>query len=413
MQKFLRKTLTTFGAALLFAGAASAQIKVALIEPMSGPFANIGDMELKQFREIAEDTNGAGGLLNGQKLEIVPFDSKGSPQDALSSLQIAIDQGIRYVTQGSSSAVAGALIDAINKHNARNPDKSVLFLDFAAMDPDLTNSKCSFWHFRFLPNTDMKMEALTSYLAQDKAIKNVYIIGQDYAHGRQVAKAANAMIARKRPDIKIVGDELHPLGKVKDFSPYIAKIKASGADTVITGNLGNDLVLLVRAAKEASLNAKLYTYFAGLIGTPTAMGESGADHVYQVTEWHMNAMPNKYENFMLKFKKKYGIEPFSAQLNKQMQMFSKAIVDAKSTDPMKVAFALEGMRVAGSTEEYLMRKADHQLVEPLLVSVFTKAGGSDVKYDTENTGYGFKTKAVVPASQSDVPTTCVMTRPAM
>jgi branched-chain amino acid transport system substrate-binding protein len=281
------------------------------------------------------------------------------------------------------------------------------------MDPDLTNSKCSFWHFRFLPKTDMKMVALTSYLAQDRAIRNVFIIGQDYAHGSQIAKAANAMIARKRPDIKIVGDELHPIGKVKDFSPYIAKIKASGADTVITGNLGNDLVLLVRAAKEAGLNAKFYTYFTGLLGTPTAMGESGADRVYQVTEWHMNASPNNYENFMLKFKKKYSIEPFSVQLNKQMQMFSQAIGDAKSADPIKVAYAIEGMRVAGSAEEYVMRKADHQLLEPLLISVFTKGGGSDVKYDTESTGYGFKTRAVVPASQSDAQTTCVMTRPAI
>jgi branched-chain amino acid transport system substrate-binding protein len=413
MHKYVKHAIACVGTAVLFNSSALAQVKVALIEPLSGPFANLGDMELKQFREIAEEVNATGGLIGGQKVEIVPFDSKGSPQDALSVLQTAIDQGIRYVTQGSSSAVAGALVDAIEKHNGRNPDKSVLFLDFAAMDPDLTNTKCSFWHFRFLPHTDMKMEALTNHMAKDKTIRSVYIIGQDYAHGRQVSKAANAMLSKKRPDIKIVGDEFHPLGKVKDFSPYIAKIKASGADSVITGNLGNDLVLLVRAAKEAGLQVKFFTYFAGLVGTPTAMGESGADDVYQVTEWHMNVTPNKYEQFMLKFKKKYGIEPFSTQLNKQMTMFFKAITDAKSTDPVKVAYALEDMRVPGSTEELWMRKSDHQLIEPLVLSVFTKAGANGVKYDVENTGYGFKTVSTIPASQSNVPTTCVMKRPAM
>jgi branched-chain amino acid transport system substrate-binding protein len=411
MYKYLRKTVVMFGAAMLFAGSAMAQIKLAVIEPLSGPFANVGDYVLKAFRDIADEVNAAGGLLGGQKVEVVAFDSKGSPQDALSALQAATDQGIRYVTQGTSSAIAGALVEAINKHNGRNPDKSVLFLDFAALDPDLTNAKCSFWHFRFLPNTDMKMEALTNYMASDKKIGKVYIIGQDYAHGRQVAKAANAMIAKKRPDIQIVGDEFHPLGKVKDFSPYITKIKASGADTVITGNLGNDLVLLVKAAKEAGLNVKFYTYFAGLLGTPTAMGESGADHVYQITEWHMNASPNKYEQFALKFKKKHGIEPFTMQPNKQMQMFFKAIMDARSADPVKVALALEDMRMTSATEDLWMRKADHQLIEPLLISVFTKAGTGSVKYDTENTGFGFKTVAGV--AKPDVPTSCVMTRPAM
>jgi branched-chain amino acid transport system substrate-binding protein len=259
----------------------------------------------------------------------------------------------------------------------------------------------------------MKMEALTNFIAKDKEIKKVYIIGQDYAHGRQVSKAANTMITKKRQDIKIVGDEFHPLGQVKDFSPYIAKIRASGADTVITGNLGNDLVLLIKAAREGGLNVKFFTYFAGLIGTPTAMGESGADRVYQVTEWHPNAIPNKYEQYALNVKKKYGFETFSVQMNKQMEMVFRAISKAKSADPLKVALALEDMRVQNSNEDLWMRKADHQLVEPLLISVFTKAGTTGVKYDLEGTGFGFKTLVAVPAAQSDVPTSCNMKRPSL
>ena len=411
MFTYLKQVIFMLCAAMLFAGSAQAQIKIAVIEPLSGPFANLGDYVVKSLREIADEVNAAGGLLGGQKVEFVPFDSKGSPQEALSVLQAATDQGIRYITQGTSSAIAGALIEALNKNNSRNPDKSVLFLDFATLNPELTNAKCSFWHFRFLPHTDMKMEALTNYMATDKSITKVYVIGQDYAHGHQVSRAANAMLAKKRPDIKVVGDEFHPLGKVKDFSPYIAKIKASGADTVISGNLGNDLVLLVKAAREAGLNVKFYTYFAGLLGTPTAMGESGADDVYQITEWHMNATPNKYEQFALKFKKKYGLEPFTMQLNKQMQMFFKAVTDAKSADPVKVALALEDMRIKDGAEDLWMRKADHQLVEPLFISVFTKAGTGGVKYDVENTGFGFKTMAAV--AKTDVPTSCAMKRPGM
>ena len=128
-------------------------------------------------------------------------------------------------------------------------------MNYAAVDPDLTNSKCSFWHFRLDADTSMKMEALTTFIKDQKDIHKVYIIGQNYAHGVQVAKYAKADLARKRPDIEVVGEDLHPLAKVTDFAPYVAKIKASGADTVITGNWGSDLSLLVKASNEAGLTS--------------------------------------------------------------------------------------------------------------------------------------------------------------
>ena len=95
------------------------------------------------------------------------------------------------------------------------------------------------------------MAALTNYMKARTNIKKVYLINQDYSFGQAVRAARQAMLKAKRPDIQIVGDELHPLLKVTDFSPYIAKIKASGADTVITGNWGQDFALLLKAAADA------------------------------------------------------------------------------------------------------------------------------------------------------------------
>ena len=219
-------------------------VRIAFIDPLSGPFAPVGQSLLKSFQMVADIAN-RDKWSPGNTFEIVGFDNKASPQESLTVLKAAIDQGIRYIVQGNGSGAAGALIDAINKHNERNPGKEIVFLNYAAVDPDLTNSKCSFWHFRLDANSDMKMEALTTYLAMDKSIKKVYIIGQNYAHGHQVTRAAKEYLKRKRPDIEIVGDDLHPIGSVKDFSPYVAKISASGADTVITSNWGSDLALLV------------------------------------------------------------------------------------------------------------------------------------------------------------------------
>jgi len=409
--KFVKR-LALAASMMLIGGTAFAQVKIAYIDPLSGPFANVGDAGLKGFKEAADILVNQKGGIKGQKLEFVGFDNKGSPQESQIQLKAAIDQGFRFVTQGNGSGAAHALIDAVNKWNARNPDKTVLFFNYAAVDPTLTNEKCSFWHFRFDANSEMKMEAITNFMTGDKKIKKVFIIGQDYAHGHQVAKYAKEMLAAKRPDIKIVGNDLHPIGRVKDFAPYVAKIKASGADTVITGNWGNDLSLLVKAAKDAGLKARFITYYAGGLGTPQAMGASGENKVIQLTEWHMNVPTKNTEPFALDFNKKHpGIYFYYLRVNNMVQMVAKAMNTAKSLDPKEVALALEDMRFPVDTGEVWMRKSDHQAMQPLYISIFSKKDGKTVKHDSEGTGYGWKTLASISQRDSQLPTSCIMERP--
>jgi branched-chain amino acid transport system substrate-binding protein len=417
-------------AALVSFGAFAQTVKIAYIDPLSGAFANVGEAGLKQFQYVIEDINNR-NLAGGLKLEVVPFDNKVSPQESLVVLKKAIDAGIRIVTQGNGSSVAGALIDAIDKHNERNPGQTVLYLNYAAVDPDFTNSKCSFWHFRFDANSDMKMEALTTYMAKDPKIKNVYLINQNYSFGQAVSRAAKEYLARKRPDVKIVGDDLHPLGQVKDFAPYVAKMKAANADTIITGNWGNDMSLLIKAAKDAGLNAPFYTYYGGGLGALPAIGEAGEGKVKQITEWHMNIKPNKTEKFANAWNKKYGGAPahltfYYLRVNTQMYMLAEAMKRTKSADPVKLAYALEGMKFDADTGEVEMRAVDHQLIQPLFISTIHKAyhdpkakGASskfkgtdpEVKYDIEDTGFGFKTDARIEGYVSAQPTSCQMKRP--
>jgi len=332
-------------------------------------------------------------------------------QESLTQLKTVIDQGFRYITQGNGSGAALALIDAINKYNERNSGKELLFLNHAAVDPDMTNSKCSFWHFRFDANSDMKMEALTSFMSKDKSIKKVYIIGQNYAFGQQVTRAAKEYLKRKRPDIEIVGDDLHPIAQVKDFSPYVAKIKASGADTVITGNWGADLSLLIKAAHDAGLTANFYTYYAGTTGVPTAMGASGAEHVKYIGFWNINNESFMGHEIAEAYKKRYNDDFYTMSIYTVVDMLSKAIKDTKSTDPVKVAFDLEDMKVKSLNGDVEMRKTDHQLQQPLYIATWTKINGKDVKYDQENTGYGWKTDQKIDSYVAAQPTSCQMKRP--
>jgi branched-chain amino acid transport system substrate-binding protein len=403
--------LATLSSSIAVGANAADTIKIAFIDPLSGPFANVGEMEVRAYQYAIDVVNARGGVLGGTKLELVAYDSKANPQDALLALKQASDQGIRYVTQGNSSAVALAISDAIAKQNRREADHSVLFLNYAAVDPALTNDKCNFWHFRFDADADMKMFALTDAIAANKQLKKIYLLNQDYSFGQAVAKAARAMLAQKRPDIEIVGDDLHPLGKVKDFSPYIAKIRAAGADSVITGNWGNDLVLLVKAGREAGLKVDYYTYYAGSPGSLTALGDAAVGHIKNVHVYAPNPPNDKTSKYLTGYRDKYKEDYIQSQHGVVIEMLAQAIERAQSADPAKVAYALEGM-----TYDYLwgpvqMRADNHQLIQPLFISSVSKVDGKEIKFDQDKTGFGWKAERRIEGKDTSMATTCKMERP--
>ena len=404
--------IMTAAVALVCASGAIARkgevVKMVRIDAQSGLLGPVGVNQLKSYQFFAEKFSGKGNPA-GVTFEVTGIDNKLSPAESLNALKSAIDQGVRYIIQGNGSSVALALSDAVTKHNERNPGKEVIYLNDAAVDPDLTNSKCSYWHFRFDADTSMKMEAMSSFMVDQKVIKKVYILGQNYSHGVQVAKYAKETLGRKRPDIQIVGEDLHPLAQVRDFAPYIAKIKASGADTVITGNWGSDLSLLVKAAMEGGFAGNFYTYYAGVTGTPTALGTNGAGKVYQIAYSHYN-MGGQMDKWMTEFKTKYNDDFYTGSVIRVYQMLGAAMAKAKSTDPVKVAAALEGLRVDSFNGEVEMRKFDHQLQQPLYMTVWQKADKKH-PYSPENTGMTLVPLKVYPNYVSSTPTSCQMKRP--
>lgn len=410
----MRKLMMAAAFALpMLGGAAMAQdtVKIGYIDPLSGGGASVGEIGLKTFQFLADEVNAKGGIL-GKKVEIVPLDNKTNPQESLIQAQKAIDSGVRYITQGNGSSVAGALTDFITKYNERNPGKEVLYFNYAAVDPVLTNEKCSFSHFRWDANSDIKMEALTNYMKGVTAIKKIYLINQDYSFGESVRTTARAMLKAKRPDIEIVGDEKHPLLKVTDFAPYIAKIKASGADSVITGNWGQDFALLLKAAADSGLKVNWYTYYAGGTGGPTAIKQAGLnDQVFQVSEGFANIDHASSKAFEKALRDKYGFSLFYPRAVNEMRMFALAAEKAKSLEPVKVAAALEGMDYdVFNGGKGFMRKDDHQFFQPIYIAQFGELKNKET-FDEEKTGWGWKGVAKIDADKTVLPTTCKMTRP--
>ncbi|HEY5581157.1 MAG TPA: branched-chain amino acid ABC transporter substrate-binding protein [Rhodoferax sp.] len=402
---------------------ASAPIKIAMIEGLSGPFANTGEAVFRNLIWAVERVNARGGVkiaapgerAGGHRpLALERYDSKGQNEEALTALKSAIDDGARIIMQGNSSATAAALIDAINKHNEREPGKRVLFLNYAAVDPILTNEKCSFWHFRFDAHADMRMSALMDVLKDDKTLKKVYIIGQDYSFGHAVASEARRQLGVLRPDVQVVGDELHPVGRVKDFLPYAAKIKASGAQAVITGNWGNDLTLLVKAAKEVGFEGKFYTFYGNALGAPAAIGDAGIGKVVAVADWLPNVQNAQSEAFYQSFHQRFP-NPADDYVHMRMQLMveslAQAIEKAGTTNSIAVAKQLERARVTLGSQSGAMRAADHQFQQPLVVGVMDRQGAPGVKFDVEGSGYGFRVIKTIAAKRAKLPTSCKMQRP--
>ncbi|MES2999730.1 MAG: branched-chain amino acid ABC transporter substrate-binding protein [Pseudomonadota bacterium] len=395
-----------------------APIKLAHVEGFSGGNANGGEAVFRNLVWAVERVNLRGGVRTAQGnrlLTLQRYDSRGQVEGALSGMRSAIDDGARFILQGNSSAVTGALVDAVNKHNEREQSQQVLLLNYSALDPALTNEKCSFWHFRFDAHADMRMAGLMSVLREDRALKAVYLLGQDYSFGHAVLSEAKRQLALDRPDIRMAGAELHPLLRVKDFAPYIAKIKASGAEAVITGNFSSDLTLLVKAARDSGYRGTFYTFYGNALGAPAAIGEAGIGRVVAVAEWMPNVPSVESEAFYKAFRRRYP-DPADDYIHMRMQLMiealAQAIDKAGTTNVVSVARALETASVSLFGQSGAMRAADHQFQQPLVAGVMDRIGTPGVKFDVEGSGFGFRVIKSISTERAQVPHACVMTRPA-
>src|SRR5450830_1719377 len=403
-RSLLKRALSALSAAALpwasaQAASASGPIRVALIEGLSGPFANAGEAVYRNVLWAVERVNARGGVHlpavagGARPLQLDRYDSKGQNEEALSALRSAIDDGARVVLQGNSSATAAVLLDAINKHNERDPARRVLFLNYSAVDPALTNERCSYWHFRFDAHADMRMAALMEVIREDRSVKSVYLIGQDYSFGQAVLKEARRQLGEQRPDVHVAGEELHPLGRVKDFAPY---------------------AVLIKAAREVGYEGRFFTYYGNALGAPAAIGDAGLGRVVAVADWLPNVPGAQSEAFYQAFRQRFP-KPADDYVHMRMQLMiealAQAIEKAGSTEAAAVAAKLEGGSVSLHGQSGTVRASDHQFQQGLVVGMMEKQGQPGVRFDVEGSGYGFKVIRQIPASKAEMATTCRMQRP--
>jgi len=384
-------------------------IRIGYSEALSGVFAQVGDQGIKSIQYAIDGVNARGGVL-GKQLELVPFDNKGQPSDALITMQKMLDENIPILLNCGASNVSSALIAGVQKNNDRNPAHRIVYVNCGGLAPELTNEQCSFWHFRTSAHAGMQAEIMVRALPKD--ITKVYLINQDYLFGQSAQRDLKLFMAKLRPDIQVVGEEMIPLGKIKDFSSYISKIKSSGAQALLTGNWGPDLTLLIKAGMDTGLPVDYYTMLAHLAGTPTAIGSGGDGRVHSVLSFHENVPAENNDAARMAwvevFRSRNDFNYIFGDRWLAVELIARAIEKAGSTDPMKLALAMEGIDLTDAAgKPATMRAEDHQVLMTYYGAVFSKG----VKYDSEKTGLGWRTTAVVPAADVGQPTTCKMKRP--
>jgi len=384
--------------------------RVALIDALSGPYADIGFTNVRQYQEAIANVNSVGGTPVF-KLELVPLDDASSTEQALRSLELAIQQGIRYVAQGSNPEIAITLAQAIDAYNRDNPNREILFLNFGDGAPELNDEKCSFWHFRFDASIAMKLQTLIAAIPDDGSVRTIYLLNQDDAWGHSASREALRILTATRPGIQIVGDEVHPIGKAQDFSAYLARISDSGADAILTADRGNDLIAFMQAAGKAGGGTRIYVASNSIAGVPAAIGAGGVGRVYGVFTWHSNIGENLLDEFADAYRAKHDEEWNGLPSFISTQMLVTSMQTTRSAEPLRVARVLEGLSFLGASSPIAMRSDNHQLLQPLYVATLARVGTKGVNNAVGNTGVGWKTVLRKDFDQTQVRTTCEMLRP--
>lgn len=388
-------------------------IKIAVIEPLSGPLAGNGIDIVERFKFLFDKVNEKGGVLGGRQIEVLGYDNGFDVEKTAQQVQRAADEGVDYIINGIGPEHNQAIMNFISKWNRRNPGNEMAFLAHSAGWNGISNEDCSFYTAVFDPTVDMKVKALVSAAKNLKLGSKAFLVNPDYEFGQTVDGSMKKLIEQTDSGLVVAGSELiAPFGQVQDFTPLIARIKASGADLVLTGNFGPDLIRFVGAAADSNLPVK----FGTLYGVdPSAMGAIGARRMEKAgvtvaTEYHENdtggvpVLEELNKEFLDVAKTSWGIDRYRYLA----EMFTAALEKAGSSEPSKVMAALEGATVQTAGGEAFLRAADHQLIQPyFLVGVDVQAK-RPIWFKGENVGFAWKTLEIVSRDVMELPTTCEM-----
>jgi len=332
----------------------------------SGAFKSNGDKFLQGVEVAVKEINKAGGLL-GRPLELVIEDNQMKPEIAVQKLRKLIQSDkCEAIFQGSSSAVALSIAQAIPRYKK-------IYVPVAAFAMDLTGANFSPYIFRTDANVAILSKTMATYVGKQKNLKKVYMVNMDYSFGHDVASFYEKFVKEVAPDTEIVGKDFHPMFN-KDFAPYISKVKASGADYLLTCNWGTDLIQLIIQARSLGLKIPFAGILQADINALAAMPGDEAVGNYAVASFVPGLDNPEAKKLEESFYEKAGVWPVEQiwYAYKGVVLWAEAVKKAGSIDTDKVIKAFEGMKWNGPTGTVTMRAQDHQLMQPMIAAQVVK-----------------------------------------
>jgi branched-chain amino acid transport system substrate-binding protein len=361
------------------ARAQNTPIKIGFPTPLTGAFSAEAQDQVRAAELAVKEFNSAGGF-NGRMVELLVRDDKLNPGEAATrTLELIEKDKVDFVV-GSLSAATQLSINAVCR------ERKVLFNSISQSDAINEAKDWSLYTFHEALNPHITAGAVARY-AFPKFGKNIVYLTADYAYGHEMVRgfqrAGAALGAKTLADIR------HPIG-ASDYSAFLPRIQSLKPDVLVLCNFGRDLVNSAKQATDFGLKSstKIITpvllYTSRLAGGADAFeGILGGTSYY----WGMEDSIPAAKAFNDKFRKAYGgavPSDYGALGYAGVRSVLQAVLNAKSTESMKVSIALRQLRYNWYKGEQFYRKCDHQSVQSVVI-VESKSKGMKDKYDVFKT----------------------------
>jgi branched-chain amino acid transport system substrate-binding protein len=362
-------------------GVARAQntpIKIGFPVPLTGAFSAEAQDQVKAAELAVKEFNEKGGF-NGRKAELLVRDDKLNPGEAATrTLELIEKDKVDFVV-GSLSAATQLSINAVCR------DRKIIFNSISQSDAINEAKDWSMYTFHEALNPHMTAGAVARYAFPKYGKKLVYLTA-DYAYGHEMVRgfqrAGQAMGTQMLADIRF------PLG-TSDFSAFLPRIQSLKPDILVMCNFGRDQLNAIKQATDFGLKATTKIVSPVLLFTARVAGGADVfDGVVGGTSyyWGMEDKVPAAKVFNDKFRKAYGgavPSDYGALGYAGVRSVLQAVLDAKSTESMKISIALRQLRYNWYKGDQFYRKCDHQSVQSVII-VESKSKGMKDKNDVFN-----------------------------
>jgi branched-chain amino acid transport system substrate-binding protein len=333
---------------------AQGPIKIGMPAALSGSNAQYGIQAKRAAELFARDVKGKGIL--GRPVEFVFEDTGGDPATAVRKAQKLVEKdGVKFLTGVALSSEALAV-------SAKCPEWKVIFMSTINGAGSLTTKSFHRYFFRVNTSGPMGARAVSLYLAE-APMKRFFALGSDYAWGRDSVASFTSQITAARKEV--VGTDFSPVG-TKDFASYIAKIRQSKAEGVYLVLAGQDATIYLRQAHQFGLNREVKPIMEILeLENMKAVGDPMVGAIGS-SRYPFTLDTPKNREFVKRFHELHGMYPdmFDGETYEGLEWLAQIITKVGSDDVEKVIDAWEESTYEGLEGQFLMRKCDHQAVQP-------------------------------------------------